>query len=483
MWTSKKIWWAIVFADSEDGLSIVFVIPTTDMKAVKASVPAEFEFHSNGNLAIYSISEDLVEKVSERLDGKGTSLWKKIEGTSKKLFDTSDISVLVNIQQLSEEFKDQLDEAEPQLETFLDNLIAAFPETQRQQMTAAFDAYRMLGKAVLQGVTDSESLTVGITISKDAIKIEDRLKVEEKTETATFLAKQPPGDLTLITRLPENKSGYVAAKLDLSSMIDWSMKTTKAMLPSLTDQQKADFDAAIQQMKTLQYGDLAWYLDIDPTSEGVLRVGSVSDVTPTDRMRELSRSMIKSIGAIEGPGFTQTSTLEPAVVKVGGVDVDRITMTQKFDESSDPSGLQEKLRDLLFGDQGMRQLIMYQPKRVLQTFGGDTAEMQALSTALSATSSNGAVMTARKRLAEKANVIVLVDVARLIANGAKAASKQGAISIDDKTIDDLKLAPSMIGFSLGLESNAARLQFDVPADQAQGIVKLVVPIMAAIQGR
>ena len=225
---------------------------------------------------------------------------------------------------------------------------------------------------------------------------------------------------------------------------------------------------------------MAGYIDLDPQSAGAMRAGSVSEVTPTDRMRDISRSMIKSMGKIETGGFTQTTTLEPAAEKVGGIEVDRITMQQEVEPASDPLGMQKKIRDVLFGEKGMQQLVMYQPKRALQTFGGGTTEMQGLVTALSATpSKDAAAAAARKRLYEKANVIVLMDVARLTVNGAKLAAREGVIPVDAGVFDDLQLSSSFIGYAISCEPFASRTQLEIPVAQAQGIAKIVMLIHEA----
>ena len=242
----EKDWWAIVFAESGEKPAVVFVIPVTDAKAVEDALPDHFEFHTADKLAIFSDNEEALDKVRKRMGGKGKTLWSKIDAASKKRFNASDVSVLVHVQQLAEEFETELEQAEPQLNAFLDQLSAAIPEAQRSQIGAAFDMYRVLGKAALQGVKDSHSLTLGITISKDAIRYEDRLQVEEGTPTAKFLASQATGDLSLLSRLPANKSAYFGMKVDMAGMIDWSMNMTKAMLTNTSDEQKAQFDSAVK---------------------------------------------------------------------------------------------------------------------------------------------------------------------------------------------------------------------------------------------
>lgn len=470
-----KDWWIIVFAEPQAVPAVVFVIPTTDVKAVEEALPDDFEFHAEGNLAIYSSDEDAVQAVRERLSGKAKGLWPAIDDASKKLFNASDFSALVNVQQLAKDFDDDLEQAEPRFNELVDQITSIVPDAQRPQMAAVFEFYRTIGKGILQGIRDSNSLTVGIAISKEVIRFEDRLQVNAGTETSKVFGSQPTGDLSLMSRLPAGKASYIGTQFEMSGMIEWSMKFSKEMLTNVTDAQKTDFDTAVKQMKGLKYGEMALYIDIDSTTKGALRTGSVTEVTPTDRMREITRTIQKSMSKVEAAGFTQTTKLEPAAEKIGGVEVDRITIKQEFDANADQMEIQKKIQTTLFGDQGMQILAMYQPKRVLQTMGGGTREMMQLSTALNSTNSkdSAVVATARKRFVDKANAVALVDLARMIVNGVTIAAQQQVIPVDASAFADLKLAPSFIGFSLALESSAAKSEFEIPVEQAQGIAKIV----------
>lgn len=473
----EKDWWAIVFAESRQKPAMVFVVPATDVDAVKNALPPGFQFHSTDKLAIYSDNEEALGKVRDRMSGKGTSLWSKIDASTKKLFDASDLSVLVHLRQLTKAFESELQQAEPQLDGFLNQISGAIPDAQRAQIVPMLDIYRMLGKSALQGVRDSQTLTVGFAFSKDAIRVEDRLQVGEGTATAKFFAKQPTSELSLINRLPANKLAYFGFKADMAGMVDWSMKMTKSMMANSTDDQKAKFEAAVKDMHTLKWNELAGYFDLDASSAGAIRAGSVSEITPANRLREISHSMVKAVGEIQSIGFKQTTTLETAVDKIDGLEVDRTTMKQEFDGTADPLGIQKKIQLLLFGEAGMQQHMLYQPTRALQTFGGGIEEMKSLAKTLnSTTSKDEAVAAARKRYVEKANLIGLIDVARLAANGIKLAAREGAVPVDAAAIDGLNLQPSFIGFALACDANGAGAQFEIPVAQAQGIAKIVMLI-------
>lgn len=470
----EKDWWSIVFAESRQRPALVFVVPTTDANAVKNALPPGFEFHSADKLAIYSDNAEALSKVRDRLSGTGTALWSKIDASSKKLFDDSDLSVLVHLRQLTKAFETELQQAEPQLDAILNQISGAVPDVQRAQIVPMLDMYRVLGKSAVQGVRDSQSLTLAVSVSKDAIRFEDRLQVSEGTATAKFFAAQPTSELSLMNRLPANKLLYVGFKADMAGMVDWSMNISKAWLGNSSDEQKAQFDAAAKEMRSLKWNEMAFYFSLDPMASGALRGASVMEVTPTAKMRELSHSMMKMMSEIKVPGLTQTMKLEPAAEKIGGVEVDRITMKQEVDSSLDPLGIQKKIRDILFGEAGMQQLVLYQPTRALQTFGGDKSELEGLLASLASSTSNDTVRTAaRKRLFEKANLVVLGDLARAVVNGVKIAAREKFLPFDAAVLDALELQPSFIGLAVACEPTAVRVQCEVPVAQAEGVAKVV----------
>ena len=474
----EKDWWAIVFAESRQKPAVVFAVSATDANAIKNALPPGFQFHSVDKLAIYSDDAAALGKVRDRLSGQGTGLWSKTDASSKKLFESSDLSVLINLRQLTKAFAGELQQAEPHLDGFLNQISGAVPDAQRLQLIPMLDMYRVLGKSALQGVRDSHSLTLAASFSKDAIRFEDRLQVAEGSATAKFFAAQPTSELSLMSRLPANKLVYFGAKMDMAGMMDWSMSMTKSLIANSSAEQKSQFDATAKEMRGLKFNEMAGYFGLDPAAVGAVRGAAIMEVTPTARMRELGHAMVKFMSEVQTPGFKQTMKLEAAAEKIAGTEVDRITIQQEFDPSLDPGGIQKKIRDLLFGEAGMQQLVMYQPTRTVQTFGGGKAELENLLTSLGASSSNDAARaTARKRFAEKANVVVLVDVPQLIVNGLKLAAREKVIPVEASVLDSLQLTPSFIGGAIACEPTAAGAQFEIPVAQAQGIAKIVMLVM------
>ena len=97
----EKDWWVIAFVESRQKPTLVFVVPAKDADALKSALPPGFHYHAADTLAIYSDNEEALAKVRHRVSGKGTALWSKVDAASKKLFDGSDLSVFINLQQLT----------------------------------------------------------------------------------------------------------------------------------------------------------------------------------------------------------------------------------------------------------------------------------------------------------------------------------------------------------------------------------------------
>ncbi len=471
--------WMVMFAESGEEPHLVFILTAKDVDAVKSALAEDYEVHTAGKLVAYSEHEESLAKVRTRMNGEGKALSSKVDAASKTLFEASDLSILVNVKQLATDFADELAQAEPQLDAMIEQITNAIPDEQHAQMEMAFNIYRQLGKWALIGVRDTNTLTSGVTFTKTAIQYEDRLQVVDGTETSRFLARQQAGDLTLVSRLPANKSVYVGFKFDLSGMMQWSMALSKNLLmKDAKPEQTAQFDEAVKQMSQLKYDEMAIYFDLDGKSPA-MRSGGVSVITPTNVIREISRKMQNSLADIHAPGFSQKTTLETNAEKIAGNDVDRVTIKQEFEDSSDPLGVQKKIQTTLFGTEGMQQLFMYQPTRTLQTMGGGSSEMQSLATALdSAKPTESVVATARQRFPAKANLVALTDLPKLAVSGLRLVAEQKLFPINVAALERLKFTPSFIGYGLAIEPTAVRTQLNIPIEQVQSIVKIVFAVQS-----
>jgi len=464
--------WVVVFAQPGDPPTVVFVMTAKDVDDVKDALPANFEVQTSGKILAYSEDSDSLTEVMDGLKGEGKSLLGALDAASRKTFDAADVSLAINIRQLVEDFSEELDQAEPQLNTIIDQITNALPDGQRSQLAPVFGMYRLMGASLIQGVRDTKSVVVGITYSDSLIRFEKRVQVGADTPTARFLTRQAPTELALMNRLPVGKHVYVGTKFDMEKMIEWSLSLTKGMLAE--SGKEDEFAALAKEMAQLKYGEMAMYFELGPESPA-LRGGSVVVVDAPLKLRELSRRFMTTVGTLKTEFFTQTTTMEPDALKVGGNAVDRVTVKQEFPEQNDPLGIQKKMQALLFGEDGIEQLVMYQPKagRVLQTLGG-VSVLEQLHESLEGTGGNPALAKARQAHPVKANLVGMMDLARAIVQGlVLAASEQDNLPFNVAAVEDLELEPTFVSFSLAFEPTAVRAQMDIPVEQVQNIAAVI----------
>lgn len=464
--------WVLLFAEPNAAPSVVFAVTASDVSALKKSLPEGFETHVADKLVVYSDDADALTEVRTRLNGKGESFWEGVDAASRKTFDAADVSVIVNIKQLTEDFEEELKQAEPRLNEFLDEIAAAMPEAQRPQMENIFEMYRKMGGGILACVRDSHNSTVGLTIDESGIRVDQRLQATKDSEFARSLASQPASKAALIDRLPAGKGIYAGVRLDMSKYMQWSMDFTRSLFGEMNDEQSKKFENATKGMANLKYEELAMFFDIGSEAP-LMRMGSVTLVTPGEQIKKMTREMLESMDKIHTPPITQSTKLERAVEKIDGVDVDRVTITQVMDDGADAAGVQQKTYALMFGEGGMKQLMMFEPKRTIQMLGGGLDDLRRLKAGLDARQSGESPLIAgHKRQLEKANIVLLADVAKLAVSGIKLASQQFPLPINAAALGDLKLEDSYMGFSLEFESTALKTRFDFPIEQAVNLATI-----------
>jgi len=161
-------------------------------------------------------------------------------------------------------------------------------------------------------------------------------------------------------------------------------------------------------------------------------------------------------------------------------------MKQEIDPAQDPLGMQKKLMDILYGSDGLTTRTVYLKDMIVQTIGGKAYTQKILKavTQPAATADAHTQTTARKALGEKANLIGLIDLPRLVLTIAKTAINSGqlpAIPVDTKALTDIELKPSYIGFAVRSETNGLRIRTQIPVEQMISISTLVERVMKIYQ--
>jgi hypothetical protein len=104
-------WWVAVYAHgAEKDPDVVFIIPATDIKAMKEGLGDGVKFMESGKLGVYTTDADAASKTAARLKGEGKSISTLIDKDSNAVFESGDAGVFINVAQLAVVYKTEIEE-------------------------------------------------------------------------------------------------------------------------------------------------------------------------------------------------------------------------------------------------------------------------------------------------------------------------------------------------------------------------------------
>lgn len=212
-------WWVAVFAEGgSEEPDVVFLIPATDLKAMKEEIEDDVKFVDAGKLAIYTEDAEMASDVAKRLKGEGKSISTLIDKESGTVFNSGDFGVFINVPQLAEAYKSRITELKEQATQFLENAGNA-PGAAGASGFDPKQATEIAGKIfalLLQGLDDTQACTMGATVSKEGLSFEDLVRVKGSSPTDKLLAKSPPAALPGLSALPAGFLTYFGLTWDTS---------------------------------------------------------------------------------------------------------------------------------------------------------------------------------------------------------------------------------------------------------------------------
>jgi len=480
----KQDWMIAVFPVANAEPAVVFIVPATDIDAMKEAVGDGFSFATKDSWAAYSQDEAIIELVEDLIGGDGQAL--SMDRRAAGVFDGGDLAVYVNATSLTETYKDELASADEQLEVFLEGLKAQASGQQGLNLGPIFDIYGDIAKGLLQAVRDSESLSVGLAVTNEAVTIDELVLVKAASGTDEYLQAHKPGDMAILNRLPQDKAGYMAVDMDLKALVNWGMDLAAKFAEGTKDsddenlQKVAEmiekFRGVMDEFDNVELGSAGWAFDLKQGDAGILEAYTVSEAKPAETMRQVTQKM-SGLGQMQLPGMTQEVKVESAAEKYGDLSADVIRVKQEFTEEADPLGIQKEMQKLLYGEEGMVQRVIIKDDHVIQTLGGDQETMKELLAAFDAPADATTLSVsqkARNGLLEQANVVGLIDLPSLAITGLSIASKTGQLPIPVPLdgIENVKVQPSYVGFSVGTEPQGLRCRTQISAGTVRGFMAI-----------
>lgn len=472
-------WYVAIFANGgQEEPDVVFIIPSTDLKAMEDALDDKFEFTKHGKFGVYSESEDAIKDVTARLKGEGKSISTLIDKESTAVLDQGDLSVFINVPELVETYKDELDGLKTQAEAALNNIPDEAPGAPGINPKAIGDVFKKLLSGLVQGVQDTKGCTIAVTIGKEGVAFEDLVRVTAGSDTDKFLQKSAPSALAGLSSLPAGQLAYFGLQGDLSDVMKLSLSIMGALTGDNADKAK-EFKAAMEDLSKLKFGSVVSSFALGDLEKGAIRTVTVTETSEPAKMRAASQKMFKAMGEISTGGIKQSYKFQADGEKYGTNSADVVTITTDLSEAPDPAAaaFMDRFMKMIYGPEGMTTRTVYLKDRVLQTAGGGKESMSQALDALnkkSAAASKSAVDVTRGKLNAKANILVMFDIAGTLSKAIELVAESGAlpIPINAEMVKNLEIKSSYLGFSMGTEPAALRVKTVVPVEQIQGIAKL-----------
>jgi len=482
-------WWVAVYAaGGEQEPDVVFIIPASDMKAMKAALGDDVKFSEYGKLAVYTSDADAAAKTAARIKGDGKSILTLADKDSSALFEGGDVSVFINVPQLAAAYKAEIDQAKDDVTNRIENAPQGVPG-------GGFDPEKMgeLVRKVVgfltQGLSDTQSCTIAATISKEGLNFEDLVKLKAGTPTDKLLAKSAPSPLSSLSSLPAGYLAYFGLAWDMSDFTQLSEWLIGAGATGVNPEAAKTIESTLKEMAKLKFGSIVSAFGLGDVDEGAFRSVTMTEVDNPAKMRELSLKTMKAMGTVENQGIKQTFAVKPDAEKYGKNSADVVTAKTEFNEADNPfvAAMMSRVNSVMFGPDGTTTRLIYLKDRVIQTLGGGKQAMNDVLSSLEKKVSDTAkspIQQTRGKLAPKSNLLVLWDipstVTRIIA--IVVESQTVPINIDPETLKDLQAKPSYFGLSATTEPQGLRVKSIIPAEQMQGIAKIVKFVQSALGG-
>ncbi|MBA3315483.1 MAG: hypothetical protein M3552_20270 [Planctomycetota bacterium] len=476
----KRDWYVAVLPRPEKSPSIVFAVPTANADEMKKAIGKTYTFADFESWTIYSLDAEAVGKVSsaDRTGSFRTTLTDRV----RKVFDEGEIAIVLNVPSLRNTYQARINTAKEQIVKAATQVPPGSEATPAMKMGQEYN--RKMIEELMKVVEDSKAIAENVSISGDALRFDAIAVVEAESGSAKFLAKQSPSELPLLQKLPGGRLAYYDMAGDFSRLMTMSAQMTLAAYPM-----NEKLQALVKDLANVKFRELAGAFELGDLESGVIRGVSLIDVESPEDYRKLARQMVEAMATSETAGIKQEMSITPDAETIEGVKVDLMRAVVAPAPGNEAAGAAKGVMEIMFGKEGMTQRFAVVDGLFVQGIG----EPGVMANAIKSVRGNGqsdaaalkAAATTRERLDDKANVLVLFDLPRLMGGAIQLAveSKRVPLPIDPEAIENLNLAPSYAGLTIAAEQDAARFRTLIPAEQVRGVVELVNVLQKAAPKR
>ena len=335
------------------------------------------------------------------------------------------------------------------------------------------EMYGTMIDAFFQMVEDAGGCSVAFTVSDEGIGIEKLVTFTDGSTTSEVLAAQPTSAMESLARLPAGAGGYFGIRGDMQRLMEWSWSVNAMMLGG-DEEKKRQFEESVKAWKQVEFGEMAGSFSVGSANTGLIQYTAIAEASPINKLRETMYEMTKLMGTMDLYGIKQEMKIQPNAETIGSRQVDLMTFKQEFPAELDPTGMQAKMQEMMFGPDGIATRITYLEDAYVMSMGGGRETMETLLNSYD-TSANADLAQHRRGLIAEPNILVLLDLPGIAVRAATALADmpEFPLPIDAEALSAVPLETSYVGYSLACEPNSLRVRVAVPVEQLRGVAAFV----------
>lgn len=477
-----------VFLSQTKQPELLYVVPTSDSQAIKSALGEKYHLVNHEKWVLYSEDKQLVDQAIALVKSEKQSIQNQMSGPARELFLRGDLSVFVNSQKMVQIYQPQLKQAGEKVNQALADLSSKVESTPGVNMKPILSMYSGLAKVALQGVQDSTGYTTILNISDAGFSQESLFEVKAGSATDELFQQNPPQGFAQLGKFPANQLAYFAGAGNTDALVTWGLDFTAQMFENQKEnaETKRKYESIVNGIRKLKFGSYYFSFELGALSDGVLNAYTISEVEPSQKMRDYTREMMSLMKKLSLPGMKQQTTLTPDAEKVGNESVDLTIIKQEVDPENDPLQIQKRMLEILYGPKGITNRMAYPKGKALQAMGA-TASMKKFVDALNASADSklisqnqSAYKAARKQGLSEANILAMIDVPMSVAKGfnifAETQQKQSLFSED--VLRKQGITPSYLTFSLSTEKQSLKTKTYIPVQSLRSGFKIITLLMA-----
>lgn len=534
---TQQDWWAFCWEVGEDDgkMAYGFLLPAEDPLALKASLDRteadELETVIHERSVIWA-NRLAIDAIRQSLADEKKSIESRFKADTLAMFANSDLTVFVNLSQLKETSPNFAEETRDGLHAMLMSLVPT--EIKPNQMKEILeDSIDQLAKFVLQGINDSESLTLSVTMDESEIRFEHFHSVKADSLTAAVFRDHPGTEMKSLSSLPANSVVYFACEGLQRVTTAWFTRFFESINAENEDHLSTRLSEIREAYQQLTYGTYAAGFPVFPIEQGMLRFVANCEVDkPTvahdldvqfARLGEVMSQKLAEIHHTPKPTSPTHST-----ERIGDQPIDVLQQQFPIQLQMNGSPVQKRLESLTLGPDGNITRTACLKDRIIDCVGGTGARTAAaIRRAADAVEgrpvSDPGFTRTRNQLQPKANLIVMLDLGGGIAAGmqlwnsyidiesklsvanqeiadadaaaaaqdevAPIPAEDAAVQSDDnnpakfdpKQIESMRAASAYVGLSVTLEPEGSRTKLVIPLAAIQNVVKLSASAEAFVE--